>query len=153
MALVSRGQHVAHALDWFVKVFTTSPSDNDTIQAVAIVDGNGDQITTFGGGGGVSVDPGTRHTGSMTAAVLAAGFANLLTPGVAIRRWRIDNFTDGDVVYSLDGGTTTHGTIAPGKSAEENYGQNFLEMTDAIHVKDGTKVATTGTVYAIAYSG
>lgn len=111
------------------------------------------QVSGGGGGGGETIAAGTRHAGSMTAAALAAGFANLLTPGVAIRSWRIMNFTDGDVVYSLDGGVTTHGAIAPGKEVVENYGSNFLELTDAIHVKDGTKVATAGTVYAIAYSG
>ena len=103
-------------------------------------------------GDGEVLVAGTRHSGSLAAGSISGTYATLLTPGTAIRSLRIMNFTDGDIVISLDSGSTDHYALAPGKEFIENYGSNFLEITDDIEIKDGVKASTAGTVYALAYS-
>lgn len=47
MALTQTYQRVAHALDWLVKVWR-DPSDNSTVQAVLLVDTDGNPTTSGG---------------------------------------------------------------------------------------------------------
>ena len=51
MALTVTYQRVAHALDWLVKVWR-DPADNSTVQAVILVDTDGNPTSSGGGGGG-----------------------------------------------------------------------------------------------------
>lgn len=135
-----------------------APSPGDTFQVLQfrppLVDADGHvQVDILsGGGGGSGITTGTRHASSLTAAAITAAYASLLAPGAAIRSIRIMNFTDGDIIISLDSGVTDHYALAPGKEFIENYGSNGIELTDEIEIKDGTKVSTSGAVYAIAYS-
>lgn len=64
MALTVTYQRVAHALDWLVKVWR-DPADNSTVQAVILVDTDGNP-TTSGGGGDASAANQVTQTGILT---------------------------------------------------------------------------------------
>lgn len=70
MALVAGHQRVAHALDWLVKVFRVSGS-TETIQAVALVDANGDHVTSLGGGGDATAANQTTEIARLDTLILA----------------------------------------------------------------------------------
>lgn len=64
MALTPTYQRVAHALDWLVKVWR-DPADNSTVQAVILVDTDGNP-TTSGGGGDASAANQVAQTALLT---------------------------------------------------------------------------------------
>ena len=64
MALTVTYQRVAHALDWLVKVWR-DPADNSTVQAVILVDTDGNP-TTSGGGGDASAANQVLQTNLLT---------------------------------------------------------------------------------------
>lgn len=95
---------------------------------------------------------GEKHSGSLAGTALTGSFQTLLNPGEPIHLLWVQNFTNGDVVVSLDGGVTEDFTLAPGKERLFSFVENGIEMTVNIEVKNGSKVASGGTVSALAFS-
>ena len=130
-----------------VKAFTGAEGDSDIIATQTTLASVLTELQSQ------TIATGTRHAGSLTPAGIGAAHAVLLNPAAAIHSLKIRNFTDGDIIISLDAGSTDHWALGPGEEFEDNYGSNGLELSDVIHIKDGTNAPANGVVYAVAYSG
>lgn len=82
--------------------------------------------------------------GRLLAAAVTAGYVSLHSSvkgrGVIIH---IANSLDGDVVLSLDGGTTDYIAIPAGNNITFNLGTNNAEYSGTISVKQGPSGAST----------
>ena len=82
---------------------------------------------------------------SLTAAQLSASYATLVS-GVGGRGVTLffTNSLNGDVIISLDGGTTQFLMLPAGVGLALDLGANDAEFSGTVSAKDGTTAATTG---------
>lgn len=80
----------------------------------------------------------------LAAASVSAGYVTLIGP-VAGRGYvlQISNSLNGDVVLSLDGGTTDYITLPAGISLSIDFGTNNIEYSGTASVKQGPSGAST----------
>lgn len=90
------------------------------------------------------------YDGDIAAGSLTGSFAVLVNPGVGIRGVQVLNWTDGDVVISLDGGSTTHWILSRGESFKIDYGNK--KISNNVQAKQGATVPANGSVYGLAFS-
>lgn len=113
----------------------------------------------MGAAGQAFVDPATQQ-GVFTAnsvagtSLPASGGAFLDVMGSTVTRARlivINNATDRDVTYSLDG-TNSHGFVKQGTELKLELSANGVFHTGRVYVKSTSTAGTTGTFYATMFS-
>lgn len=80
-----------------------------------------------------------------------AAYAALLTPAASTKVLIFVNATDGDVVISMDAGTTDHFYLSANQTLTLDLAQHGLTTAAAIHGKDGDTASTTGNFRIMSY--
>ena len=82
---------------------------------------------------------------------IGAAYAQAVDLADGTRTVIFDNSTSGNVIVSMDGGTTDHFDLEPGQNLTlELYKQNLVSTAD-IHVKDGAPAPAGGNFKIYAY--